>query len=68
MPSTLLNFSRDMSRLGLAYHFRDDDNGYDIYYAGRVVYSVPSRTVWREWREEALAEVVTAVNMYQMFG
>jgi hypothetical protein len=68
MPATLLQFARDMSRLGLAYHFKDDDTGYDIYWSGRVVYTLPSRTVWREWNGEVLAEVMAAVSMYEVFG
>jgi hypothetical protein len=69
VPATLLRFAQDMDRLGLAYHYRDDDHGgYDLYWEGQVVYSVPSRKVWREWGEEVLAEVVTAVNLHRTFS
>lgn len=68
MPATLLQFARDMNRLGLAYHWRDDSTGYDIYWAGQPVYTLPNRTVWREWNSEVLDEVMTAVRMHKVFG
>lgn len=57
-----------MSRLGLAYHFRDDDNGYDIYSDGVPVYNVHQSIVWRGWNDKVLEEVKTAVSIYNVFG
>lgn len=68
MPSTLLRFVQDMNRLGLAYHFKDDDNSYDIYSGGVPVYNVHQSVVWRGWNDEVLEEVTTAVSMHAVFG
>lgn len=57
-----------MNRLGVAYHFREDDNGYDIYWAGQPVYNVHQSVVWRGWNDQVLEEVTTAVSMHAVFG
>jgi hypothetical protein len=68
MPATIFKFSQDMDRLGLAYHYNDDEKSYDIYWSGQPVYNIHQSVVWRGWNDQVLEEVVTAVNMRKVFG
>lgn len=69
MPATFHAFHRDMGTMGLVSRFNEETENYDLYNNNKtLVYSLPSKTVWRGWEDKIREEVKAAAAIYNLFS